>query len=145
MKIKVKHLLLFTVILIALHILALKTGMYTCENQENCIVWWDNVTHVLGGVYSGMIWIWFLQRKRSDILTKKNAILISSMAFVLVVALLWELFEYSFVTWFTEYAYKAELYSPSLIEALQDIISNLVGGVLFMFFFVYNRKNVMKK
>jgi hypothetical protein len=114
--------------------------MYTCENPETCSVWIDNIAHGLGGVLCGMIWIYWLQIKQSKLINTKNAILISTILFVSFTAILWELFEFSIFTFFTDFAYKLALYSPSLTEASSDAISNTIGGVIFALFITQSTK-----
>lgn len=140
MKIQIKHILLFIAGLIALHFFALSTGMYTCDDPKTCLVWVDNIAHGLGGVLCGMIWIYFLQTKKSKLINTKNAMFISTTLFVLITAITWELFEFSLYEFFTDFAYKLALYSPSLVEASSDVISNTIGGLIFALFLTQSAK-----
>ncbi|MCB9798275.1 hypothetical protein H6758_00950 [Candidatus Nomurabacteria bacterium] len=141
MKIQIKHILIIIAGLIALHFFALLSGMYTCENPVTCSVWVDNIAHGVGGVLCGMIWILFLQTKKSKWFHTKNTVFFSTLLFVVLTAFFWELFELFIFTFFTDFAYELALYSPSLSEAGADVISNTIGGVIFAVFYILKHKN----
>lgn len=113
MKFSLKTVLLLFLAIIILHFIANAVGLYKTE-----VVWFDNVLHALAGFAFGLLWL----RMRE----KSSAV--SVLAFVLAVALSWELLEFLFLTFFTKYAHSTGIYSLSVEEAAADTLSNLVGG-----------------
>jgi hypothetical protein len=117
------HIAGMIVLVAALHAGALASGFYDWQYSTG-VFWFDNVLHALVGAGFAMGALWLAQRFGMR----------ASAGFVLAVVLglaaLWELAEYVFYTRFTEYAYWSQIYSPSLAEALSDILSDLVGGAI---------------
>lgn len=106
-----------------LHFAGVYFGVYDYQIQQGN-VWFDNILHVLDGAIFAYAWISYKEKK---------ATLLSVMAFVVALALGWEIIEYGFMTLFPAYAIDFKIYSPSLLEAGQDIISNTLGGLLAFF------------
>ena len=110
-----------------IHFIAVSVGLY-----EQPIIWIDKVLHVMAGVAVAMLWFWFLQRREkfSDGISK--IILVGSViGFVLLVALLWEIFEFAYWKGVPEWANKFKFYSPTIVDVLSDMVANLIGGVIF--------------
>ncbi len=126
MKITVWQILSVFILVTALHISAILFGWYETE-----IVWIDNMQHILAGIAFAMLFLMIHQKPKSK---KKIAIYI--ILFVLVTSIIWELFEFTLLMFIPLYAIKFSLYSPNIIESLEDIISNLIGGVLFSIYYL---------
>lgn len=124
---KVKLVFFLFLAIIILHFIANAVGLYKTE-----IVWFDNVLHALAGFAFGLLWLRI--REKSS--------WVSVLAFVLVVALAWELFEFLFLTFFTKYAHSTGIYSLSVGEAAFDTLSNLVGGFALI---LWARKEIKYK
>lgn len=118
------------IVLVALlHFGALWSGFYDWQFSTK-IFWFDNVLHALVGVGFGMAALLLIER--SGIPLNRAAIIGATLLMVLALAALWELAEYVFFTRFTEYAYWSKLYSPSLGEALSDVVSDLIGAAVLL-------------
>lgn len=123
--------IILLVVIITLHIFATYTGMYD-NCQDSCDAWIDNVIHIIAGFLSAMLGLWFLQTWRKKLYEHKFLQFISIVGVVLLIALTWELFEFYFLKFLPKYAYQFALYSPSIAESLEDVLSNLMGGIFFV-------------
>ncbi|MSU55511.1 MAG: hypothetical protein EXS46_03170 [Candidatus Taylorbacteria bacterium] len=135
-KLKLSHVIFLLLAMTALHFIANLTGLY-----KQPIIWIDKVLHVMAGIAIAMLWFWFLQRKDklSDNIPK--VILVSSaIGSVLLVAFLWEVFEFAFWKGLPEYANNLNLYSPTIFDVLSDIGSNLIGAIVFSWFAIKKTK-----
>lgn len=106
-----------------LHFVGVYFGVYDYQIQQGN-VWFDNVLHILDGAIFAYAWISYKENK---------ATLVSVLIFVVALAIGWEVIEYGFMTFSPTYAVDLKIYSPSLLEAGQDIISNTLGGLLAFF------------
>lgn len=124
---KLSHIALLLIAMTALHFIANLTGLY-----EQPIIWIDKVLHIMAGIAIAMLWFWFLQRKGKFSDNIPKIILASSvLGFVLLIAFLWEVSEFTFWKGLPEYANNLNLYSPTIFDVLSDIGSNLVGALVF--------------
>ena len=112
-----------------LHFGAVWSGFYDWQFATR-VIWFDNVLHALVGIGFGMAALWVIET--SGIPLSRPAIVGAVLLVVLGLAVLWELAEYIFFTRFTEYAYWTKIYSPSIGEALSDIVSDLIGGAVLL-------------
>lgn len=117
------------VIIVFLHFSANALGIYD-KQIEAGFVWFDNILHILTGVASALLWLWIL--KKIDF-KYTFPIAVSILIFVFITALAWEIFEFGIFKLFTSQAVNLKLYSPSIQEALVDILSNVLGGVVIIF------------
>ena len=101
---------------VILHFVANATGLY-----ETRIVWFDNVLHFLTGIGFGLVWLWVFRG------SLKGAIV-----FVFVLAIVWELLEFGFLKFFPVLAHNFSIFSPNIIEALEDIFSNFLGVIVLV-------------
>lgn len=108
----------------ALHFGALFSGFYDWQFGTR-VFWFDNVLHVLVGAGFAMGALWLAAARGMP----RGTTIIFTLLVVLGLAALWEAAEYVFYTQFTEYAYWSKIYSPSIAEALSDIVSDMVGGI----------------
>lgn len=121
---------------IIFHFIANNFGVY--ESQiENGFVWFDNILHAITGLASSLVFLWILDKNNLNYSTTARIIL--TLVFVSCFAVVWELIEFGFFKIFTSYAYSLKIYSPSIIEALYDILSNMIGGVLILPFTVKSK------
>lgn len=121
MKIFFRTLLLIIAIAI-LHFLGVYFGIYEYQIQQG-FVWFDNILHALDGAIFAYAWISF--KKSKGITTS----LTSAIIFVFILGVGWEILEYGIMKLFPSSAMDLKIYSPSIWEAVQDIISNIVGAV----------------
>lgn len=112
-----------------LHFGAIWSGFYDWQFGTR-VIWFDNVLHALVGVAFGMCALWCIEHYGAPRTAAATAGVV--VLFVLAMAAAWELAEYVFFTRFTEYAYWSRIYSPSVGEALSDIVSDLVGVGIFL-------------
>ena len=87
----------------------------------------DSAQHFLFGVALGLIWLELAQRKGSIVEP------MATIGFVLFVSLAWELFELLLWTWLSNYSGALMLHSPSVEDALTDMIAALIGGTIIAF------------
>ena len=119
------------VIMTVIHFTAVSIGLY-----EQSVIWIDKVLHVMAGVAIAMSWFWIMQRAlKTSVENVPTLITISStIGFVLFIALFWEIFEFAYWKGVPEWANKFKFYSPTIVDVLSDMISNLVGGAAFSLF-----------
>jgi hypothetical protein len=111
---------------IVAHALALYTGLYEAQMRAG-FVWFDNVLHVCVGAGFGLLWLWLVDRmapRLSGVLR-----ILTTVVFVLAMAVSWELFEVGFYMFFNTHALGLKVYAPTFSEALSDSLSNM-GGVI---------------
>lgn len=118
---------LLVAVAVGFHFVALYTGLYALQMREG-LVWFDNVLHVLAGGAFALMWFSLLSRLLPKTTLSVQAL--STLAFVLLVAIGWEAFEYGFYLVFKSGALGLTVYEPSWKEALVDSISTFAGGVL---------------
>ena len=114
-----------------IHFTAVSVGLY-----EQSVIWIDKVLHVMAGVAIAMSWLWIVRRVLKISLENIHTIIaISSIVgFVLLIALFWEIFEFAYWKGAPEWANKFKFYSPTIVDVLSDMVSNLIGGVVFSIF-----------
>ncbi len=117
------------VVVALLHFGAVWSGFYDWQFSTR-VIWFDNVLHALVGVGFAMGALLIVER--SGIPLNRLAIAGATLLVVLMLATAWELVEYIFFTQFTEYAYWSKIYSPSIAEAVSDIVSDLIGATLLL-------------
>lgn len=117
--------LLLTVFVV--HFLSNSLGLYDYQIQ-NGNVWIDNLLHGLVGFACALFFIEMLENKFHS----KLFFFLTSIFFVILVSLAWELVELAFFKFFPSYALSLKIYSPSIQEALVDISSNIAGGLFFI-------------
>src|SRR3989338_9219402 len=127
-KTKLLHVALLLIVMTAIHFTAVSVGFY-----EQPVIWIDKVLHVMAGIAIAMFWLWIVQRALKISLENVPIIItISSIVgFVLLIALFWEFFEFAYWKGAPEWANKFKFYSPTIIDVLGDIGSNLVGAIIF--------------
>ncbi len=105
-------------------------GVYD-RQIANGFVWVDNVLHAFVGIACGLFILWYVEKYKSN----KNSLYkrIAIIATALIVSLVWEIIEWGILEMFTSYAKEYKIYSSSLKEAIADVVSNLVGGLLVLF------------
>ncbi len=122
----------FSLVAIAvIHFIADLYGIYDTQEQSG-IVWFDNVLHFLVGIVLAHVLMHKVERRYPSRKYVWNALY--TVCLVLLLALVWESLEYGFLRLFPLYAVAFELYSPSLIEATEDILSNMIGGLFVLMF-----------
>lgn len=138
---KMKKLVSAVVLLLliaGLHFGANAFGVYD-EQIEAGLVWFDNLLHFFVGIAMGVFWLWIVEKHRPD--ASFFFVALSTVLFVLLAALLWELVEFGFMEVFTSYAKDLQIYSPSLTEATSDVISNLAGACALVLGLCFYRKS----
>lgn len=122
---------------VILHFISNAFGVYDLQIEAG-FVWIDNVLHTLVGVAVGLFWLYFLNLRKTDASAVFRAT--SVIAVVLITAVLWELLELGFYLSMRTYAVSLNIYSPSILEAIEDIVSNTAGGLLVCIFVCCARK-----
>ncbi len=117
--------ILLLVAVSCLHFAGVFFGIYEHQIQQGN-VWFDNILHALDGVI--FAYAWFSHRK-------EQATFIGVITFVVLLAIGWEVIEYGFMIFSPAYAVDLKIYSPSILEAMQDILSNIAGGIIAFFLF----------
>lgn len=116
---------------VILHFVANAFGIYQMQIQ-NGFVWFDNILHFISGIAFGLLVLWILNKKNLKYSWTTTIIFI--ITFVFFSAVTWELVEFGFSKIFTSYAYNLNIYSPSIMESLSDIFSNMIGGITLLLF-----------
>ncbi len=113
---------------IVAHVLALYTGLYEAQMREG-FVWFDNVLHACVGAGFGLLWLWFIDK----VAPRLPGVLkvLTTVVFVLTMAIFWELLEVGFYMLFATHAWGLKVYAPTWHEAFLDSVSN-VGGVVVL-------------
>lgn len=90
------------------------------------IIWWFDIPmHFLGGVFIGMLYVYFLVRRGTPVWSLKAVIW--GLIAVFAIGLLWEVFEFSLDTWIT--------FRPqNLIDTLSDLCFDLAGATLALWY-----------
>jgi hypothetical protein len=109
-----------------LHFIAVFFGIYDAQIQSG-FVWFDNVLHAMIGAAFGLLWFWILERYRPAVSVSVR--IVTTIIFVLIAAVLWELLELVMYLAFTSYATTLKTYSPSVGEATMDSLSNIIGAI----------------
>ncbi len=130
MKIKSWYILVIFALVTILHISAISFGWYS-----GSVIWIDNVQHILSGIAFAMLFLLLYKKP-----TKKKQTIIYIILFVFVTSIIWELLEFTLLTLAPEYAKQFSLYSPTIVESSEDIISNMIGGVIFAILYLINKK-----
>lgn len=82
--------------------------------------WYDYVTHMLGGVCLGLIYLLFASYAKR--LPRRYFTFIATLSFVLIAGLVWEIFEMYAGLWGME----ANIVSDTFIDIMMDVL----GGVI---------------
>lgn len=121
---------LITILFIAVfHFFALKSGWYWVYR------WLDIPVHILGGFWVSLTALWLsLKIKHIEKISdyRKKAFLVM-LASVLIVGILWEVFEIVFKITSSD----TNIYWS---DTIGDIMNGFVGGVISYFYFTQNKK-----
>ena len=128
--IRLRTLVILTVILTALHLSAIVLGFYQGR------VWVDTPLHIIGGALLGLFWIWALERPSlrqkfgnpSQLFTG-----FSIIGFSLLGSFLWEVWEFLFSTFAPGPALFLKIYSFTVSDVLSDMFFGIVGGTAVAF------------
>jgi hypothetical protein len=129
----------FLLIVGILHFIANATGLYDAQIKSG-FVWFDNLLHFFIGAIFAYMFSKILINKNSNIFNFKIVIL--TITFVIIFAIGWEFLELFFMNFFPNQAQGLKLYSPSLVEAFEDVISNIAGAFIFILYFVLKYRKV---
>lgn len=90
------------------------------------IIWWFDIPmHFFGGIFIGMLYVYFLVRWGAPVWSVKTFIL--GLIAVFVVGLLWEVFEFSLDTWIS--------FRPQQpLDTLSDLCFDIAGGALALWY-----------
>ncbi len=85
-------------------------------------IWWfDMPMHFMGGFWLGMVFFWFFKVRKLSLLV--NLSLVTKLiAWVLLIGVGWELFEYFFINYMAQNNF-------DLIDTLSDLFFDLFGGI----------------
>jgi len=95
--------------------------------------WFDMVLHFLGGFWQGLLFIWFFSIKDLPLLKPSldpndPKLIYKTIFFVLLIGLLWELFEFYTNNYIVGYPFDR-------IDTISDLFLDLLGGVLVIIYF----------
>jgi hypothetical protein len=133
-KIKFWHILAVTLLVTLLQTFAVVSGHYDGDK-----IFIDKIEHILGGVGFGLFWLWVLnQRAWSGSLP---LVALSTVMFALFGSFIWELFEFFVSANLAEVSTTLKLYSPHLRDALEDMTSGLLGGIVVSLVYLYEKNS----
>lgn len=127
---ELRNVFIIFIAIVVLHVSAILFGWY-----ETPIVWIDNIQHLLAGIALAIFFLATFKKSKN----KKYAA-VYTILFVLIISIIWELLEFVLLTFLPLYAKQFSLYSPTITEALEDIISNLIGGIIFIILYLTKNK-----
>ena len=132
MRNRISYLVLLASVVLSLHLIGIFAGLY--ENHIRI----DVIQHILAGVIFGTIWLWWLKPENINI--SKTLIFISTVSFVALGSVLWEVLEFATSSLLPSFASSFKFYSPTVGELLSDVASGLVGGVSVGMYAVLRKK-----
>ncbi|MBP6856284.1 MAG: hypothetical protein KBC42_01925 [Candidatus Pacebacteria bacterium] len=115
------------------NIMAMKFHWYS-------IVWWfDMPMHTLGGMWIALtsLFVYKYRRTTYDDITNPKKLFFVALICVIIIGLLWEIFEFGMETVGT-----LDLANP--IDSISDLCFDLVGGVVGTMYFIYKYERVIK-
>lgn len=118
---------LFVMIVIA-QIIGENHGML---DQSRSIIWYDNLMHVFAGILSAIFVMWAVEKE--EIKISKNKLGLYLLAVVIIMAGLWEFFEWGVFQIIKDYNLMSKPLTTNLSEAILDSLSNLLGGLASLF------------
>ena len=119
---RLKQIIILLVIITILHAIAVYFRFYSAGMPL------DKPQHLLAGIVFALIWIWILESKKQKL--SKSTLIISTISFAVFGSFIWELFEFAILNLAPTFANKFKIYSPNLAEAITDIVSGLIGGII---------------
>ena len=125
MQISVKYILSVVLFMSFVHFGAVNLGFYEGD------VWIDMPLHVIGGILSGMIWMWLVQAVYGEAIHKEVPAALYMFMIVaasLVGSFAWEILEYLIWVNLPEFAKTTKFYSPTVDDLISDLALGLVGG-----------------
>lgn len=85
-------------------------------------IWWFDVfMHFTGGVWLGLVFVWFLN-KRGQPLDLNFSLIIKASAWILLVGVGWEVFEYYFINYVAQNGFDR-------FDTISDLLLDLSGGL----------------
>lgn len=91
-------------------------------------IWWFDVfMHFTGGVWLGMVFVWFL-KKRNLPMTFDFSFIFKLTAWLLLVGIGWEVFEFYFINHMAGYSFDR-------FDTVSDLLLDVSGGVLVALYF----------
>lgn len=114
---------------VLLHFYAVFFGLYELQMRQGN-VWFDNLLHAAVGIAVALVWFVILERIKpaASFLFR----VVSTIVFVFILAVCWELFEHGFFVFFHTHALGLRVYPQPLTESVWDSLSNLAGAALFL-------------
>lgn len=104
------------------------------------IVWWfDMPMHTLGGIWVALVSLFVYRFRRTTVedIFKPRMIFVIALLSVLIIGLLWEIFEFGM-----ENIGTVDLANP--IDSLSDLCFDLAGGVIGALYFISRYERVIK-
>lgn len=125
------QIVIFFAVVSAGHFLAIRLGLYKGK------VWVDMPLHVIGGILFGMIGAWILQALPQRFVGSPSPFILIALigGFSLFGSLLWELYEFAFLSLSPGEAMRLKMYSLSTSDILSDMVMGFLGGTAFAAYF----------
>lgn len=104
------------------------------------IVWWfDMPMHTLGGIWVALasLFVYRFRRTTVEDIFKPRMIFVIALLSVLIIGLLWEIFEFGM-----ENIGTVDLANP--IDSLSDLCFDLAGGIIGALYFISRYERVIK-
>ncbi len=107
-------------------------------------IWWSDMPmHFLGGIWLGLVFLWFFSDKQ-DMLDPNSSngfhlqfeFLVPILFGVLLVGVCWEVFEYYFVNYIAQNTF-------NVVDTASDLFFDLAGGLLAVVYYTRNLKNIL--
>jgi uncharacterized RDD family membrane protein YckC len=114
----------------SIFIVFIANGLGSFFGWYSLLPWYDTAMHVLGGFTLGWFYfaLFFNQAKQAIVGKKTLLTFLSMLAFVFVVAFMWEVFEFCL----QGFLQIKTLASP--IDSVHDLIAGLAGGIVSFLF-----------
>ena len=87
-------------------------------------IWWfDMLMHFLGGLWLGLVFIYFFLPKNITI-----SLILKILAFVFLAGIGWEAFEFYFINYVAQNSF-------NILDTISDVLFDLIGGISAVLYF----------
>ena len=93
------------------------------------VTWLDSALHFLGGALMAALFFWFFNRERLP--AKPVYKIILAVSFVMLIGVLWEFAEYTFLNALMDFIFGAEGLPATMSDTMADLFLDLLGSAVF--------------
>lgn len=98
------------------------------------LIWWfDIFMHFMGGVWLGLVFVWFLYKRGQSVALNFHLIL-KAVAWILLVGIGWEVFEFYFINHLAQNGFDR-------FDTVSDLLLDLSGGVCAILYLWKKQQN----